>query len=546
MSDPAEKPENEKTEPVDALAELRRVIAERDQAIAEAARLKDENARLSRENALLQQKVDELSRELFGKSAEKVDATELAQAANESREAEPPAPPPFVGEAMDVEEADADERKKRKRKKGHGRRPLPDHLPRDRNVHELGPEARRCPICGAERRVFGEDVRCRIDYVPASVRIIEDVRLKYSCADCQGEVICAPLPPVPIEKGRPGAGLLAFIANAKYGDHLPLYRLVAILARDGVDLPRSTLCDWVKETAWLLRPIVSEMARSMKRGPVIGADETGVLVLDRKAKGGTRRARMWAYRGALGEVVFQHTATKATLEKHGPAEFLAGYRGKLQADAANVFDALYKSGEIVEVGCMAHCRRKFFKAKDAFPRESGWALAAIRSLYKIEADAKEKGLSVEERRALRQAKAKPIADGLFAWLRGLAPSVPAGTLLATAVGYALNQEAALKRYLDDGRLSIDNNAVERALRQVAVGRNAWLFAGSAKGAEVGATLYSLVVSCRELGVDPWAYLRDVIERVSTHPASAVAELTPRGWHAAHAAGASAPAAADSS
>jgi len=528
---------------VDPAEKARQLEEENARLRSERDRLVEENARLASENALLRQKVEELSRQLFGRSAEQVDATELAKAVEESREPDASPPPPFVAEAMDVETPTAEEREKGK---GHGRRPLPTDLPRDTAVHALSGAALRCPICGLERECFGEEVTEVADYVPGSIRVKVHKRLKYRCVPCQGEVVCASLPPMPIEKGRPGAGLLAFVVNGKYGDHLPLNRLAAILGRDGVDISRSTLCDWVDETAFLLRPIVAEMARSMKQGPVIGADETGVLVLDKKAKGGTRKGRMWAYRGAPGEVVFKHTATKATYEKDGPAEFLAGYRGKLQADAANVFDALYKSGDIVEVGCMAHCRRKFYKAKDAFPREAGWALAAIRSLYRIEAEARQKGLTADQRRALRQEKAKPIVDGFFAWLHGLAPTVPPRTLLATAVGYALNQEAALKRYLDDGRLSIDNNDVERALRQVAVGRNAWLFAGSAKGAEVGATLYSLVVSCRELGIDPWAYLRDVIDRVSTHPASRVAELTPRGWKAARAAGAGAPAAADSS
>jgi transposase len=380
-------------------------------------------------------------------------------------------------------------------------------------------------------RPFGEEITELLDYVPASFRIIEHVRFKYSCDDlsCDSGVVCADLPPLPITKGRPGPGLLAYVATAKYTDHLPLNRLERIIAREGIDIRRSTLCDWVDQTAWLLRPITQEMARSLLRHHVVGVDETSVRVRDKDAGGGIRKGSIWAYRGAPGEVVFVHTATKCG---DGPATFLAKYRGFLQADAANVFDQLFKSGQIVEVGCCAHARRKWHKAKDAFPHEASWALAAIRRLYKIEAEAKERGLSPEERHALRQEKAAPIVDGYFAWLKELKPSVVAGTLLAKAVNYSLNQEQALRRYLDDGRLAIDNNNVERALRQVAVGRRAWLFAGSEKGAEIGATLYSLVVSCGELGVDPFEYLRDVIERVSTHPANAVAELTPRGWFAA--------------
>lgn len=516
---------------LDPADRIRDLEEENERLRAEATRLAGENARLAREVEHLRQRVDDLSRQLFGRRAEKVDPAELARAVEESREPAAPPAPPFVGEAMDVEgkSKEGEQGKEKKKAKGHGRGQLPRTLPRERVVHELPPEERRCPCCGGDRRPFGEERTEVTDYVPASVRVIEHVRLKYSCPTCQGEVICPPLPPMPITKGRAGPGLLAYVAVAKYGDHLPLNRLEGILWREGLEIARSTLCDWVNETAWLLGPIVREIARSMKQGPVIGVDETEVRVLDRAAPGGSRKGRMWAYRGAPGEVVFVHTATKAG---DGPADFLKGYRGFLQADAANGYDRLFESGDVVEVGCMAHCRRKFYNAKDAFPREAGWALAAIRRLYAVEAEAKEKGLAAEQRRALRQEKAKPIVDGLFEWLKELKPTLMPKTLLATAVGYALNQEAALRRYLDDGRLSIDNNNVERALRQVAVGRRSWLFAGSAKGGEVGATLYSLVVSCREIGVDPWVYLRDVIERVSTHRASAIAELTPRGWQAA--------------
>jgi transposase len=510
------------------------LLAEREHLAREVARLRAETeslrqghdqlaselARVTAENERLRQKVDELSQELFGRSAEKIDPAELARGVEDCREPEAPPPPPFVQEAMDVEE------KPKKRREGHGRRPLPASWPRERIVYELPPEALRCPQCGEVRTAFGEELTEEAEYVPASFRVVQHVRKKYRCACCQGEVVTAPLPPRPIVKGRPGPGLLAYVGTAKYADHLPLHRLERILAREGLVVRRSTLCDWVNQMADLLSPIVQEMKRNVKEGPVIGVDETEVLVRDEEVPEGIRKGRMWAYRGAPGDVVFVHTATKAG---DGPAAFLSGYRGYVQADAANSYDRLFEDDRRIEVACWAHCRRKFFKAKDAFPREAGWALLAIRGLYAIEREAKDKNLTPDERLALRREKAASIVEGFFAWLKELKPAVPEGTLLATAVGYATNQEKALRRFLADGRLEPDNNHVERALRQVAVGRRSWLFAGSAKGAEVGAILYSLVGSCLELKLDPWEYLRDVLDRVSTHPARAVSELTPRGW-----------------
>lgn len=496
----------------------------------EHAQLQAEAARLADENRLLRQKVDDLARQLFGKSAEKVTGAEIAAAVEQSREPPAPPPPPFVDEAMDVEENNNNNNPAPKRpRKGHGRRRLPAALPRTRVPHELSPEERRCPCCGDERRPFGEDVTEVVEYVPASFRIIEHVRTKYSCARCQGEVVCAPMPQLPITKGRPGPGTLAYVVTAKYCDHLPLHRLERIIWRDGLDVRRSTLCDWVRETAWLLAPIAREVERAVKAAAVVGVDATGIRVRDKTAPGGIHKGHMWAYRGEPGDVAFVYAPTKSG---DGPVGFLGDYHGFLLADAANSYDQLYEGGKIVECGCWAHARRRWYKAKDAFPKEAGWALAAIRRLYEIEAEAKAKNLDPERRLALRRERTAPIIAGFFEWLRPLRPSVVPKTLLADAVGYAVNQEAALRRFLEDGRIAADNNAVERALRQIAVGRRAWLFAGSENGAKDGATLYTLVVSCRDLGLDPFEYLRDVLERLATHPEKRIAELTPRGWLAA--------------
>jgi hypothetical protein len=357
--------------------------------------------------------------------------------------------------------------------------------------------------------------------------------------------VIAPLPPPPIEaaRGRAEAGLLAHVVVSKFNDHLPLHRQQEILRREGVELGRSILGDWVQGTAELVQPIAGAVLREVLSRPVVGLDETGIRVVFDKhdPKNGTRNARIWVYRGLPGEVCFTISETKAKADVEGPQVVLAGYTGFVQADAAGTFDNLFLDGRRLEVGCNAHARRKFFEAQKSNPQEAAFALATYRKVYEIEARVRQ--ASAEERFAARQTETKPILAAFDTWLDalGASPALVPGTPLATAVGYNRNHRVALRRFLDDPRLSPDNNAVERALRLVAVGRRNWLFAGSEAAAHDAATLYTLVASCRELEVDPWSYFRDVIQRRAAAPNAPAAPLTPRSWWTARQAATPAPA-----
>ncbi len=504
--------------------EENRLLREQVATLAAHAKTKEQ------EVAALQHRIDQLCRHVFGKKTEKVDPNQLklAFAEREAERSEQAAPPSAEGDKdLDAEVPPRHEPKKKRR----GRRPLPEDLPRKRIEYHPAPEELVCKECGGEKKPMkgAEEITEQFDFKPASFFVCEHVRVKYSCTNCQEGVVCPPLPPMPIEKGRPGPGLLAHLVTSKYCDHLPLNRLERIFARSGVEIRRSTMCEWVEQTAFLVRPVVAEIKRQLLSFDVIQTDDTPIRVLDPEDPRGSKQGHLWAYRGKAGVAVFDYTASRA---RDGPERFLEGYEGYLQADAYAGYDRIYETRKILEVGCWAHARRKFFEALDSEPEAASSALARIRELYRVEAEANEELLLGDERRDFRREHATPHLTALFDWLEDRAPDALPQSPFGIAVAYTLKLKAALSRYLEYGNLTIDNNAVERALRQVAVGRKNWLFAGSDAGASWAATIYSLVVSCRELGLDPFDYFRDVIERVSTLPASRVAELTPSGWRAA--------------
>jgi hypothetical protein len=276
-------------------------------------------------------------------------------------------------------------------------------------------------------------------------------------------------------------------------------------------------------------PIYRVLRDDVTEGSIVRKDDTSIRVLDPTVDGGARNARIWAYLGQTrGDLFFAYSATKENADPEGCHAVLGSFRGHVQADASNGYDALFRDKTRCEVGCWCHCRRKFKDARASFP-EAKRALDMIRELYRLERTAKLQGLDAEALRALRQAKTKPIVDAFFEWVTLTAAKAVPKTLLAQALGYARNQEQALRAFLEDGRLEPDNNDTERALRQVAVGRRAWLFAGSAQAARNACVVLTLVYACKELGVEPVAYLTDVLSRVHAHPASRVRELTPRGW-----------------
>jgi transposase len=411
------------------------------------------------------------------------------------------------------------------RRRHPGRRALERELPRERIEIVPPPAQMTCSCCGAAKERIGEDVTEELDFQPSSFFINEYVRPKFACGHCKAGVVQALLPARPIEKGRPGPGLLAQVVTSKYADHLPLYRQEQIFARHDVVVSRRTLAEWNGAVADLLKPIVTAMhSAQVLTSPWIQCDDT---TLEVQQAGGYQRGHMWVYRSEQGEVVYDFTWAR---NRDGPLRMLQGYHGYLQADAAPAFDEVFVSHpEIVEVGCWAHARRYF---KDAMPTaavECAQILAWVGELYGIERSASEKRLSAPERRTLRQARSRPILERLGTYLETLALRALPKSPLAQAVGYARHNWTALRRYVEDGRLAIDNNGAERAIKPLVLGRKNWLFCGSEAAAHRAAVLLSLVQTCKHIGIDPFAYLREVIDRVSTHPASRVLELTPRQW-----------------
>lgn len=534
-----------------SVAERDAVVAERDRAVteldavaAERDRAIEAKKRLERKIAWYEQKLDDLLRQLYGRKSERIDPNQILFDFAKAEAAEPLPSPPHLGEAPDGETPDdegpPDERRPRKqRKKGHGWGRLPAHL--ERQTVEVTPDEweLECDCCGGRRTsISSPEVTERLDYIPGSLIVKEIVRHRFRCPRCQDGTVIAPLPApaLDVTRGRAEPGLLAHIIVSKYNDHLPLYRQSEILAREDVDLSRSTLCDWVHGTAALLQPIASAVLQDIRSRPVIGLDETGIrVVFDKYDKvNGTRNARMWAYRGLPGEIYFTFSETKAKHDIDGPLVVLAGFSGYVQADAASSLDDLFLDGSRLEVGCNAHARRKFFNARKTHPQEAAFAIEVYRQVYGVER--RVRGASAQERLEARQTESKPLLASFDAWIDALAasPALVPGTPLATAVGYSRNHRVALRRFLDHPQLSPDNNAVERALRLVALGRKNWIFAGSEAAARDTGVLYTLIGSCRELGISSWEYVRDLIQERTTNPGAPASTLTPRSWQRARA------------
>jgi len=417
------------------------------------------------------------------------------------------------------------------KQKGHGRQRLPKSLERRRVVHDLAEGQRQCPQCQGDLKRIGEEVSERLEYVPASLVVIQDACQKYACVKgCT--VVTAPKPMAPIEKGLPGPGLLAHVAVSKYGDHLPLNRQEEIFHRQGVDLPRQTMADWMRAGADLVSPLYELMKQQVLSSKAIQTDDTPVPVLDPDLPH-TRTGRIWTYVGD-GEhpyTVYDYTPTRS---RDGPEEFLKAFRGYLQADAYSGYDHFYEEPErgIEEVACMAHVRRKHWEAQSSDLMRSTVMLAYIRLLYDVEREARDQKLGSDARRALRQAKSKPILEDMHAYLEREQPQVLPKSPEGQAIAYTLSNWKALTRYCEDGDLEIDNNGAERSLRGIAVGRRNWTFLGSDNGGRTAAVLTSLVATCKRLRLDPFAYLRDLFQRIGAHPQSRLAELLPDQWQPA--------------
>jgi len=463
-----------------------------------------------------------LKRQLMGRKSERRPDLITGKLFEDSLAEDPPVEAPADPETKSS-------RPKRAPRKVGGRRKLPDDLPRQ--VTEIYPPAGEChcSICDIAKIEIGREVSEQLEYQPGSLLVLRVERVKLACPGCHEGVSCAALPPRPIDRGLPGPGLLAFVLTSKYSEHSTLYRLEDILKRHGLSVARSTMCGWVGAAAMLLDPIVQEMRRELLAGKYAQSDDTGVRLLGGQKEGGSKRSHLWVYRWGKGLVIYDFTKSRS---RDGPLAFLGDFEGYLQADAYSGYDVIFKSGRVKEVGCWAHTRRYFIKAEDSDPELATEMVGMIRALYRIETLAKDDGLTPDARLALRQERSIPILDAIWKWLDDQSQTVLPKSALGQAITYTKNQWEALKIYTSDGQLEIDNNPSERAMRPVAVGRKNWLFFAGEAGGKRAATIFSLVTSCKDLGLDPFAYFKDVLDRVSDTPQSRVRQLTPRGWKAA--------------
>jgi transposase len=469
--------------------------------------------------AQLEAKVQQLLQRLFGPRSEKIDPAQLVMFGEQMAQAAQPQPPP-----------DEPESPAAPKKKGHGRKRISKDIPRIRIEHTVPPEKCVCEECGRMKEKIGEEVTEQLDYTPASLMVYQHVQPILACRCCQEHVVTAPKPPQPIEKGLPGPGLMAHVITSKYCDHLPLYRQEGIFARHGVRLARTTLCGWVMSAAELVVPVVDAMIDRVLQSKVIHTDDTPVRVQGDKASAYT--GRFWVYVGDANHpfTVYDYTPSR---KRDGPMAFLKEF-GKdpavpcyLQADAFGGYDGIYAASSILEVACMTHARRKFWDARASDPLRAHQVLGWIRQLYAIETAAKT--LDAAARAALRQEQAGPILDAWYKWMVDQMPHVLPKSPIGQAIQYALNQWTALNRYLQDGDLDIDNNAAERALRGIAIGRRNWMFLGNDRGGRAAARFYGLIVSAKQNGLEPFAYLRDLFLRIPTHPNKALADLLPDRW-----------------
>ena len=409
--------------------------------------------------------------------------------------------------AMDVDDdviiVPAHKRKKR------GRKPLPDNLPRIDVVHEIPESARYCDHDGQLLVEIGEVISEQLDIIPAKIQVIRHVRKKYAC-NCGQCIKTAPLPAQPIPRSMASPGLLAHITVSKYQDALPLYRQETILQRIGVDIPRATLANWMIQAGTLIQPLINLMQDRLLAYDIIQMDETTVQVLKEDGKAAQSKSYLWLQRGGPPEqpvVLYDYDPGRGA---GVPTRLLAGFTGYLQTDGYDGYNAVVVNNKLMHVGCMAHARRKFSEAVKAQgkKKKEGKAhrgLALIQKLYRVEKQARK--LDPEDRHARRQQQARPVLDELRTWLDEALPQVPPTSATGKALNYLHNEWSKLVRYLDDGRLEIDNNGAENAIRPFVVGRKNWLFSASVKGVKASANLYSLIETAKANGLEPYAYLR---------------------------------------
>jgi transposase len=492
--------------------------------------------------AKLVAEIARLKRWRFGRSSERMEATLsqlqlllegiqlAAPAASTGIEPTPEVEAQGRIPAEESKESSAESGRAGSKQRAKKRGELPAHLPREIIMH--APHSCACPACGSQMRKLGEDIAEQLDYVPGYFRVLRHIRPKLACGQC-AQIIQLPAPARPIERGLPTPALLAQVIVAKYADHTPLYRQQAIFRRAGVELDRALMADWVGGGSALTNPLVEALGRYVLDTAKVHGDDTPIPVLD-PGRGRTKIGRIWVYvrddRPAASRappaVWYRYSPDR---RGEHPGAHLKHFSGILQADGYAGFAHLYESGRIVEAACMAHVRRKFY---DIYQQDgSPIAIEALRRiglLYAIEREIR--GQLPAARCLARQRLAGPLLEALHDWLHETLRTVSAKSALAGAIQYGLARWTALTRYRDDGRIEIDNNTAERAIRPVVLGRKNFLFAGSDAGGERAANIYSLIGTCLLNGIEPYRYLRDVLERIAQHPINRIDELLP--WNLA--------------
>lgn len=400
-----------------------------------------------------------------------------------------------------------------KRKKT-GRKPLPKDLPREYREYDLPDEQKTCH-CGTQKTLIGKETSEQLEVIPAIMYVVEHAKLKYACKACEGGLVQAKAPLQPIPKSNAGPGLLAHILVGKFCDHLPFYRQESILKRSGVDLGRATLCQWAKKSSELVIPLINLMQEGITEYDVAYADETTCQVLKEKGRTAGQKSYMWLFGGGAPDKfcwIYQYHPGR---QGHYVETFFQDYQGYLHVDGYAGYKGLGRMGTRL-VGCMAHARRRFFEVSQSTTKKKGLAhtaLGFIGKLYHIEKTMRENALTSDDVKIQRQEQAKPILDAFKIWCIDKSNKTPPKSPIGKAIAYTLNQWDSLLRYLEDGRLDIDNNRTERSIKPFVIGKKNWMFNDSVEGAQAGARIYSLIETCRAHQIEPYAYLRFMLKRI---------------------------------
>jgi transposase len=475
--------------------------------------------------AQLQWRVGQLEKQLYGPTSDRAPATESTMSKEQILLSlfPPPAEPPAASDvAVEDGAASGNELQSRRKPRTPALRELETVTVR------LEPEEKTCPHCGQAKCEIGCEKSERYEFIPAKIVRHEIIRPKLACPCGQGTVAIAPLPATPVERGYPGPGLIAQVMLSKYDDHLPLYRQEQQFRRLGVNFPRQMLTNWVEHGATWLQPVVRQMKADLWAGDYLQVDETPVKVMDPEVKGKCATGYLWVAGRPGGDVIFEFHPGRG---KEYAKQLLGEFTGYLQRDGYGVYGALAKEapGRYKPCGCMAHARRRFVDALEHEPALAHEWVVELRKLYAIESRARDEGLSPEQRHALRQQLAGPILAAFKNRLDAVQSTVLPQSPMGKAVHYTLAEWSALNRYLEDGRLEIDNNLTENALRPSCVGKRNYLFFGHPDAGWRSAVIYSVIVSCRRRKIDPWEYLRDLMQRLPAAKNHEIPDLVPARW-----------------